>query len=336
MTALDVIDRVRRLIGEVPGDEEDVWDDASVEGSPTTSVSDRRLVWLTSEAQRDLATRVKAAAVPQLVSRYAGPFPGAPTRALRPIASRVYRDAGRVGHPDGPSYDPAGYAGSATDGATAHVFVSTRYARFTAVGASADATTGAPDAVLYGPDGAEVGRAAVAAGLAAPLAPALDLTPGQTVTVRIEGGTAQGLHVWLVGTVSTEDDGTPCTQRTPPAHRRMEAAGRRATADYPVFTWSPGRLDVHPAADDAAAYFVVAPDEIDPDAPGLGSRPLPVGRAFLAALSHAVAARVLSGYGRAEEAAAHVRFYQSELAPYVLGVSTDPGYDDDEALVEGN
>ena len=103
MTLDHIITRVRRMLDQVPFNNESVETDSDILGSISTNFSDENLTGRVNSAMRVIASRVKAQHVPQLITKY-DTVTAAEANALRILPRRVFRlyDSTSDGTPDQP------------------------------------------------------------------------------------------------------------------------------------------------------------------------------------------------------------------------------------------
>lgn len=95
MTGSYIIERVRRILDQVPFVSESVERDSDLIGSPSTNFSDENLMERIINAQKIIISRCKAQHVPSAIIKYdesTGDLPDIQSPIVRLLQSRVFRD----------------------------------------------------------------------------------------------------------------------------------------------------------------------------------------------------------------------------------------------------
>lgn len=338
--ASDIITRVRRLLDQVPLTDEDVKTDSAVIGAPSTQFSDENLLQRINHGQREIIARVKAQHVPLAIESYTGPFPDVALDVVRLLYSRVFYSGTGGGSGVFASYDPQGFFdGEPDDNEIIYSFIASRNINVDDLDITADAAAGTSD-ISVRKNGVEVGTVqldALGAGTTT-MAP-FTLIPGDVVTVVALTG-FQHSNVFINFTADAEvveaNDVTNgrCVQRTVDRHRRLEQAGRAASATYPVFTYEDEQLNVYPDALNATAYFVVAPPELTTVELAAGTDDLIIDERTQFALIYYVAATCYQTMRDAEMYKDAMEEFLDEIDPYALNNRYNLIFDDREVDVE--
>ena len=342
LTASRVIQRTRKLLDQVPMVNEDVSVDSSVIGSPSTDFSNENLLQRVNAAVRFLVGQVKASHIPAAIVRYEGPFPDVDLAVLRPMFSRVLYSSDALGSLTLTApYDLQGYwEGTAVGGAQLFQFVAGRAMKLTGASIAFNTNPTIACNFVFTKNGASAGSVAIAStlGTNTETFPDVDLLAGDIFRV-IAGSNCNGVGIFFTfpGTteVITGDPvlGRRCLQRSEDRVRRLEVAGRAATANYPVYSYEDGFMRIYPDGDNSVAFFVVTPDPITFAAFNLGNDTLVVDERFEAAL---VAYTAASCYQTMRQPGLYewaLGTFQDEIDPYATYNRTSLVFDDREVSV---
>lgn len=232
MTLDHIIKRVRRMLDQVPFNNESVTTDSDVLGSISTNFSDENLTGRVNSAMRVIASRAKAQHVPQLVKKYTT-ITSAESQALRILPRRVFR-----------VYD------STSDGSS--------------------------------------------------------------------------------------DTSVRCMRRSVDAQRRLDESGRKATDDYPIFTYEDGVLEIYPSTSggdvDVEIFGVSVPTDLVYSTDSASH--LPIDERLEKAIIFYVCALCYQTLQNPNLVEFMDQLFEEEIQPYVLETRTQVAIDEQEVETE--
>lgn len=347
LQASNVIDRIRIHLDQIPLTNEDVRTDSAIIGSISTNFSDADLLERILEAQREIASKVKAQHIPLSVIRYDTAegklLPVIDESIIRLLYSRVFY-TGADGDPSITApYDPQGFfEGAPTTNEIMYQLIAGRVITVTDININTTPDPSGVQSLIVTVDGATVATIA--------------LDPGGAHATTISGGsfevpTGSVLRIIAGSGVDAEDfnfsfeataevfsadtvEGIRAVQRTVDRNRRLQSAGRAATGSYPVYTYEDGELNVYPDADDVLAFIVVAPPAITPAQLYNGTDFLTLDSRFEAAIIYWVMASCYETTREVERQQMAYSIFEDEIEPYSLFNRFNSLIDDREVDVE--
>jgi hypothetical protein len=338
--ASDMITRIRRMLDQVPLTDEDVKTDSAVIGTPSTQFSDENLLQRINHAQREIIARVKAQHVPLSIQSYTGPFPDVALPVFRLLFSRVFHSGTGGGSGTYTAYDPQGFFdGAPDDEEIIYIFIASRNMNINDLTVTADAAGSTSDLTVK-KNGASVGTVTLATdGSGSTTMSPFTMIDGDVLTISADAGFVHEnifINFDAEAEVILAEDITNgrCVQRSVDRHRRLEQAGRSATSEFPVYTYEDEQLNIYPDADNATAYFVVAPDEITPTDLANGTDELTIDERTQMALIYYVVSTCYQTMRRPDLQAWALEEFVDELDPYALYNRHNLIFDDREVDVE--